>query len=338
MIDNEYYSQGIHGPYELYNLGDFQLEEGGVIPNCQIAYNTAILVTAWYSGTTKIMEDIYIGDNHALDPSKYFIILINQIGGGLSSSPHNSPSPIGMSTFPKVRISDDVRAQHKLITEKFGIEKLALVFGCSMGGQQIWEWSVRYPDMVERAAPVAINARNSDHAIIFTDTLNEAIKSDPSWNGGNYKNPKDVKVGLFRQARLWAVMGLNPEFYNREFWRSMNFASVEEFIRGFLETYYEPLDPNDLICMAWKWQRGDVSRNTNGNLKEALSRIKAKTSVVAFSGDMFVPPETLKYERSLVPNSRFYEIDTICGHFALFALEEQYMKQIDKILSELLDS
>ncbi|NIP37688.1 MAG: alpha/beta fold hydrolase, partial [Candidatus Dadabacteria bacterium] len=222
MIENKYYSQDLHGPYELYDLGDFDLEEGGTIPNCKIAYNTlgklnaakdnAIVVTAWYSGTTKIMEQIYIGEDHALDPNKYFIILINQIGGGLSSSPHNSPAPYGMADFPKVRISDDVRAQYKVITEKFGIEKLALVFGASMGGQQVWEWAVRYPDMMERIAPVAITAKNSSHAFIFAETLNNALMSDANFNAGNYKNCSDVKTGLFRQARLWAVMGLNQEF------------------------------------------------------------------------------------------------------------------------------
>jgi len=93
MINNDYYSQEVHGPYELYDIGNFELEEGGTIPDCKIAYNTlgtlneakdnAILVTAWYSGTTKIMEQIYVGDNHALDPNKYqsklfllFIIII----------------------------------------------------------------------------------------------------------------------------------------------------------------------------------------------------------------------------------------------------------------------
>jgi len=346
MINNDYYSQQVHGPYELYDIGNFELEEGGTIPDCKIAYNTlgtlnkakdnAILVTAWYSGTTKIMEQIYIGDNHALDPNKYFIILINQIGSGLSSSPHNTPSPHGMANFPNVRIGDDVRAQHKLITEKFGIEKLALIFGCSMGGQQIWEWAVRYPDMVQRAVPIAINAKNTEHAFIYVETLNEAIKSDPAWNDGNYKNSNDVRVGLFRQARLWAVMGLNPAFYTQRYWRNMNFSSVEDFITGFLETYYEPLDPNSLLCMAWKWQRGDVSRHTNGNLQEALGRIKAKTFVIAFDSDMFVPSETLRYEQGMVPNSEFRIVNTICGHFALFAIEPEYIIQIDKYVGELL--
>lgn len=103
MIENNFYSQEFHWPYESYNIGNFELEDGGVIPNCQIAYTThgvlneqkdnAILVTTWYSGTSKIIEQIYIGEEHAIDPSKNFIIVTNLIGGGLSSSPHNTHPP-----------------------------------------------------------------------------------------------------------------------------------------------------------------------------------------------------------------------------------------------------
>ena len=146
MIDNPYYSQEIHGPYELYDVGNLELEEGGTIRNCQLAYATfgtlnaakdnAILVPTWYSGTNKIIEQVLIGGGRALDPAKYFIIIVNQIGGGLSTSPHNTPLPAGMANFPHVRIGDDVRAQHKLVTEKFGLNNLALVVGGSMGAQQ----------------------------------------------------------------------------------------------------------------------------------------------------------------------------------------------------------
>jgi homoserine O-acetyltransferase/O-succinyltransferase len=153
MIENEYYGQEGHGPYELHSIGDLQLEEGGTIRNCQLAVATfgslnaprdnAILVPTWYSGTSKIMEQVYIGKGRALDPEKYFIIAINQIGSGLSTSPHNTPMPGGHGHFPRVRIGDDVRAQHKLLTERFGIDKLALVVGGSMGAQQTYEWAVR---------------------------------------------------------------------------------------------------------------------------------------------------------------------------------------------------
>ncbi|MEL7658880.1 MAG: hypothetical protein AAGU75_23560, partial [Bacillota bacterium] len=99
MIVNDYYSQKNHGPYELYNIGDFELEEGGKIPECKLAYVTfgklnelkdnTILITTWYSGTSKIMEK-YVGKGRALDPDKYFIIIVNALGNGLYSSPHNT--------------------------------------------------------------------------------------------------------------------------------------------------------------------------------------------------------------------------------------------------------
>src|SRR6201982_3009628 len=150
MINNSYYSQEVHGPYELHDIGNLDLEEGGTLRGCTLAYATsgalntakdnAILIPTWYSGTNKIIEQVYIGGGRALDPDKYFIVIVNQIGGGLSSSPHNTPPPAGMGKFPHVRIGDDVRAQHKLVTEKFGLKSFALVVGGSMGAQQPYRW------------------------------------------------------------------------------------------------------------------------------------------------------------------------------------------------------
>src|SRR5215472_4647818 len=211
MIDNSYYSQEVHGPYELYDIGNLDLEEGGTIRDCQLAYATvgmlneakdnAILIPTWYSGTNKIIEQIYIGKGRALDPDKYFIIIVNQIGNGLSTSPHNTPPPAGMANFPHVRIGDDVRAQHKLVTEKFGLNSLALVAGGWMGAQQTHEWAVRHPEMVKRAAPIAGTAKNTLHDFLFTETLVDAITSDPGFNKGFYTSSADVREGLLRTPR-----------------------------------------------------------------------------------------------------------------------------------------
>ena len=110
MIENPYYSQQGHGPYELHNIGDLELEEGGTLRDCELAMAThgklnaakdnAVLVPTWYSGTSKIIEQVYVGKGRALDPSKYFIIVVNQIGSGLSTSPRNRPAPDGMANFP----------------------------------------------------------------------------------------------------------------------------------------------------------------------------------------------------------------------------------------------
>ncbi|HEX3965533.1 MAG TPA: alpha/beta fold hydrolase, partial [Trebonia sp.] len=298
-IDNPFYSHDFHGDYDLISIGRLDLEEGGVIGDCQLAVATfgtlneakdnAILVTTWYSGTHQIFRDVYIGPGHALDPGRYFIVVIDQIGSGLSTSPHNAPDEIAMSRFPKVRIGDDVVAQERLLREHFGIERLQLVTGGSMGAQQTYEWAVRFPDKVLRAAPIAGTAQNTPHDFLFTKALVEAITSDPGFADGEYKSNADVAAGLTRHAGIWAVMGFSTEFWKLEVWRALEFESKEAFLTGFLEPYFTAMDPDDLLCMAWKWQRGDVARHTGGDLAAALGRITAKTFVLPISEDMFFP-------------------------------------------------
>jgi homoserine O-acetyltransferase/O-succinyltransferase len=346
MPSNGFYTQELHGPYELHDIGNLDLEEGGTLRGCQLAVATfgrlnaerdnAILVPTWYSGTNKIIEQVFIGPGRALDPDKYFIIVVNQIGSGLSTSPHNTPAPGGAANFPHVRIGDDVRAQHRLVTEKFGLSSLALVVGGSMGAQQTYEWAVRYPDMVKRAAPIAGTAKNTMHDFIFTETLVDAITSDPGFNKGFYDSPADVREGLLRHAKMWAVMGWSTEFFQENRPRALGFSSPDDFIINFMYAYFAPMDPNDLLCMAWKWQRGDVSRLTGGDLRAALGRIKAKTFVMPLSTDMFFPPADCQREWRLIPDAEFRPIETIDGHLALFGADPGAIAQLDKNLNELL--
>src|SRR5699024_4525806 len=131
-IENPFYTAENHGAYDLISIGQLDLEEGGSIPDCQLAVATfgelnaakdnVILMPTWYSGTHQTYQDVYIGPEHALNPEKYFIIVVNQIGNGLSTSPHNAAganADISMSRFPHVRIGDDVVAQERLLREHF---------------------------------------------------------------------------------------------------------------------------------------------------------------------------------------------------------------------------
>ena len=141
--------------YEIFDLGDVTLQGGATLRDAKLAYKTfgelnadksnAIVYPTWYSGRHWDNEWL-IGDGMALDPAKYFIIVPNMLGNGLSTSPSNTPPPYDRARFPNVTVLRPGRStQHRLVTEKFGIETLPLVTGWSMGAGQTYQWAVSYP-------------------------------------------------------------------------------------------------------------------------------------------------------------------------------------------------
>jgi len=347
VINNAFYESDTQGNFELYDLGDFILENGETLRGGKLAFRTfgklnadksnAILVTTWFSGTGKVMEDVYVGVDHALNPNEYFIIIVDQLGSGVSSSPHNTPAPQAMAKFPNLSIVDDVAAQHQLLTEHFGVEKLALVVGGSMGGQQVYEWAVSYPEMIERAAPIAATAQISLHQKVFVQSLEEAIKSDPNWNDGWYQSGADVRDGMDRLAKIVATLGWSTQFYQEQRWHSiLGMSSLDDFINGVMKAYFEPMDPNVLLCEMYKWQRADIAQHAGGDLAQALGKIKAKTYVMPISHDLFFPPDECEADCRLMTNAEFHVIETKEGHMGLNGFEPEYMAQVDKHLKALL--
>lgn len=344
-MQNEYYTQQQHGPYELFELGDFELESGALLQDARLAYSVhgelnadrsnAILFTVMFSGTSKHME-AYVGVGKALDPGKYCIIIVNQLGNGLSTSPNNCASHQQMEKFPFVSIGDDVIAQHKLLTEKFNIAELQLVTGWSMGAQQTYEWAIRFPDMVKRAAPIAGTAKCTPHNSLYVDVFSEALRSDPAYNDGAYSLSNECSKGLRRLAHVFALMGACPEFYKQEAWRRLGFSSKLECLEHFWEAWFKPMDPNVLLIMARKWKNGDSSMHTQGSLENAMARITARVSVIAFEQDMFVPPADCEYEQKLIANSELKIIPSLMGHFAMLGVFEEDFTAINRVYAELL--
>lgn len=145
-----------------FQLGDFTTQHGATLRGAHLAYTTygelnadksnVIVYPTWYSGRHWDNEWL-IGPGMALDPAEYFIIVPNMLGNGLSTSPSNTPPPYDRARFPHITVYDQIEAQYKLVTEEFGIEKIALVTGWSMGAGQTFQWAVSHPEMVERIAP-----------------------------------------------------------------------------------------------------------------------------------------------------------------------------------------
>jgi len=173
--------------YETFKLGDVQLQSGVVFKDMRLAYKTygtlnarkdnVVVFPTFYSGSHADNEPL-IGKGFALDPQKYFIIIPNMFGNGVSSSPSNSPRPFAKAGFPHITLYDNVMCQHRLVTEKFGIKRIALVCGFSMGAQQAFHWGALFPDMVERIMPWCGSAKTSRHNFVFLEGGKAALTAD----------------------------------------------------------------------------------------------------------------------------------------------------------------
>ena len=207
--------------YQVFDLGAVTLQSGTVFPNARLAYKTygnlapdksnVIVYPSYYSGTHKDMEWLIAADK-ILDPTRYFVVIVNMFGSGVSSSPSNSAAPIDRGRYPNVTLTDNVRMQHRLITEMFGVSKIALAFGYSMGAQQAYHWGALFPDMVERICVVCGSARTSPNNFVFLEGIKAALTTDCLWQDNWFATPP-VR-GLKAFGRGYAGWGLSPAFYS----------------------------------------------------------------------------------------------------------------------------
>jgi homoserine O-acetyltransferase/O-succinyltransferase len=234
----------------------------------------------------------------------------------LSSSPSNTPPPQDRMRFPTITVQDDIAAQHRLVTEEFGIRRVALVTGWSMGAQQAFQWAASHPDMVERIAPFCGTAKTTPHNAVFLEGVRAALTADAGWMAGDYAD--QPARGMRALARVYAGWGFSQPFYKRELYRQMGFSSLEDFLTGFWEKRYMHRDANNLLSMLRTWQLNDVGATPGfgGSVERALSAIKAKATVMAGQTDLYFTPEDIEADAARIPGSRFRVIPSVWGHMA----------------------
>ena len=311
--------------YQTFDLGNLRLQGGATLRGAWIAYKTygtlnaakdnAIVFPTFFGGQHYANEAI-IGPGQALDPDRYFIIVPNMMGNGLSSSPSNTPMPYDRARFPWVSLYDNVSTQHRLVTELFGIERIALVVGWSMGAQQTYQWGALYPDMVERIAPICGSARTSHHNFVFLEGVKAVLTADDAWNNGWYDSPP--YKGLRAMGRVYAGWAVSQAFYREQVYLDIGYSSLEDYLVAFWEGRRVFSDANNFLAMIRTWQNADISLNDkyNGDFAKALGAIKARAIVMPGRTDLYFPPEDNEIEVSMMPNAEFRPIESIWGHLA----------------------
>ena len=240
--------------YDTFSLGDFPIESGRVLSDAKLAYKTygqlnsaktnAVLLCSYFTGNHASYEFL-IQPGRCFDPSKYFVISTNLFSNGFSSSPSNTPKPLNGPYFPPLSIRDNVHAQHRLVVEHWGIEKLTMVAGASMGAQQAFQWAVSYPQMVERIAPWVGAARTTPHTFLIPESMATALKMDPAWSSGHYA--EQPERGLRALARVAAGWPLSQAWYRQELYKQLGYPTLDDFLRRFFENFFLPFDANNLL-------------------------------------------------------------------------------------------
>jgi homoserine O-acetyltransferase len=271
----------------------------------------------------------------ALDPARYFIVVPNMFGNGLSSSPSNTPAPFDRAAFPNVTVYDNVVCQHRLVTEHLGIDRIRLVIGYSMGAQQAYQWGALYSDMVQAIAPLCGSARTSAHNHLFLEGVKAALLADTAFADVWYQAPP-VK-GLRAFSRVYAGWLFSQDFFREEEYRKIGYASVEDTVR-FMEGYFRQRDANDLLAMLWTWQHADISGNPQykGDFAAALGAIRARAIVMPSSTDLYFRVRDNELEVAQMPNAELRPIPSIWGHVAAYGVNPPDDHFIDVALHELL--
>ncbi|HZH05066.1 MAG TPA: alpha/beta fold hydrolase [Lautropia sp.] len=310
---------------DVFEAGNVVLQSGRTFRRMFIAYKTfgtlnadrsnVIVYPTSYSAQ-HVDTQFMVGEGAALDPSRYFIVIPNLFGNGLSSSPSNMPWPDVGSRYPHVTYYDAVHVQRRMLEEIWGIKKVALVYGWSMGAMQAYHWAAMFPDDVERIAVVCGSARCSPHNKVFIEGAMSALTADAAYQDGVF-HAQPVR-GLRAMGRVYAGWALSQTFYRDELWRKLGASSLEDYLITYWETNFARRNPADLLAQFWTWQNGDISANGlyGNDLPKALAAIRARTLLMPGDQDLYFQVDDNRLEMQHLRNAELHPIPSVWGHRA----------------------
>ena len=304
----------------VFALGDLHLASGSTLPQARLAWKThgvlapdrgnVVLYPTSYGAQHGDLEWLIRADG-ILDPSRWFVIQIDQFGNGLSTSPSQLADPTPAFTVSHV---DNVRAQERLLREAFGIERLALVYGWSMGAQQAYHWGALFPERVERIVALCGTARTSEHNRLFLLSLEAALLADPAWDGAGFTAVPER--GFRTLARIYASWAASPEFYRRGEHLRQGYRDLDDYLARAWEPFYRKRDALDHLAMLRTWMRNDVGEAFAGDTAFALGRIRARTLVMPSTSDLYFTAEDCAADAAWIPGARFRPLHSWHGHRA----------------------
>lgn len=322
----------------------FKLESGKRIRNLEIAYTTYGTINEkrdnviWVCHALTANSDVFewwnglFGKNSLFNPDEHFIICANCIGSAYGTTNPLSKDPsTGLPyylSFPQFSIRD-INAGHQLLAEHLSIDKISLLIGGSLGGQQAMEWAISSPDLIDNLVLLATNAQHSPWGIAFNESQRLAISTDRTFyankpNGGSkgLKTARSIALLSYRAYDTYSATQLETSHEKIDDFKASSYQNYqgEKLVKRFNAYSY--------WFLTKAMDSHNVGRN-RGGIVQALSAIKAKTLVIGIKNDLLFPIEEQKLLANTIPSAQYFEIDSFYGHDG-FLIETKTINQAIK--------
>ncbi|CAG9620571.1 homoserine O-acetyltransferase MetX [Sutcliffiella rhizosphaerae] len=342
------------------SIGPHLLECGVELQEVEIAYEKAgnpigevIIVCHALTGNQKAVGTKgdpgwwrgFIGPGLYVDTDKFQVITMNVLGGCNGST---GPISINPTTgnwygdeFPAITIRDMVHAQFKVLT-KLGITRVRAILGGSLGGMQVLEWGLLYPNFAEVIIPIAVTPYFTDYALAYNAIGRHAIKADPAWEKGQYPIGTVIK-GLEIARMVGLVTYRSDRLFNERFKRDRKEVGkdieyqVDSYMKYQGEKFSRRFDANSYLSLLKAMDQYDIGYMRNG-WKSALNQLEAKTCLISFKGDLLYPSTLIKEVSEcmniLGKKVTHFEVDTMFGHDGFLVEFEKWGGVIKNLLEE----
>lgn len=312
---------------KIVNIGDFILLSQDTIKQCKIGYRTfgtpnidstnIIMYLTWFGGNSNEIGSL-VNKYKLIDTSRYFIIAIDALGNGISSSPSNYS--FGDSSVYKISIKDMVNSQHVLLREYLGINHLYGAIGGSMGGMQVLEWSVLYPEFIDKIIPYVTAPRLTSYDLLWMNTQLNLIEISNKYG----VSEKEIRKMSDMLTEMYAR---TPDYINE----SIKTDDFQNYLTRFNKEPNKIFTLQNYVAQLKAMMKHNIYSNYCNSMEETARHIKAKMFFIISDRDMMIQSSET-YKLAKFTDSKILSLKSNCGHLAVGCEIDLCREEIAKFL------